>query len=254
MTAFNVIIPARYQSTRLPGKVLLALAGKPMIYHVYQRAKESGAENIIIAVDDERVASVARDFGADVCMTSSAHATGTDRLTEVVEKYQWPDDAIVVNLQGDEPLMTAELVQQVAGDLANNPASAIATLGVPIEDSNELFDPNIVKVVRNQNAEALYFSRAAIPWHRDQFAESKQMLPQGSAHLRHLGLYAYRCHFLRKYSSLEPDYMEKAEALEQLRALAYGYRIYVGVATQIPGHGVDTLEDLKKVETLLMSK
>lgn len=252
MAEFNVIIPARFQSSRLPGKMLLKLNGKPMLEHVYQCALNSGAKQVVIAVDDQRVMDVATTFADDVCMTSAKHPTGTDRLAEVVSRYQWPDDTIVVNLQGDEPLMPASLIQRVADNLQQSPAADIATLGVQISEDSELFDPNVVKVVCNRNSEALYFSRAVIPWHRDQFAESPGKLPDNSRHLRHLGLYAYRCRFLQQYSSLEPDYLEQVEALEQLRALAHGFRIHVGIADEMPGHGVDTEDDLKRVEELLL--
>ena len=249
--AFKVVIPARYGSSRLPGKPLRLLLGKPMIEHVYQRAQESGAAQVVIATDDARIEQAARAFGATVVMTSPEHPSGTDRLAEVIDTLAWPDDTIVVNVQGDEPLLPAALVQQVAGNLAAHPDAAIATLGTPIQDADDFFNPNVVKVVSDKHGRALYFSRAPIPWDRDGFAISRDRLPSGILHRRHLGLYAYRGSFLRAYRHLEPAPPERTEKLEQLRALWHGYVIHVADAQILPGPGVDTEEDVAKVETLL---
>lgn len=248
---FKVAIPARYAASRLPGKPLRELAGKPLLAHVHARALESGAEQVIIATDDERIRAAAEGFGAQVCMTSSAHPSGTDRLAEVARRFQWPEETIVVNLQGDEPLVEPQLLRALAADLAAHPSAAIATLCTPIRSADELFDTHVVKVVRDTDGFALYFSRAPIPWERDAFANDRNALPPGSQHYRHVGLYAYRAGFLEHYSRLEPTYPERAESLEQLRALAHGVRIHVRVIEQPPGHGVDTEEDLRRVTSLL---
>lgn len=251
MPTFKVVIPARYASSRLPGKPLRLLLGKPMIEHVYRRAQESGAEQVVIATDDARIEQVAGVFGAEVVLTSPDHPSGTDRLAEVIDQLKWPDDTIVVNVQGDEPLMPAALVRQVANNLAVHTDVAIATLGTPIKDAAEFFNPNVVKLVADRNGRALYFSRAPIPWDRDGFAQSRDRLPAGIPHRRHLGLYAYRGSFLRAYRHLEPAPLERTEMLEQLRALWHGYRIHVADAETLPGPGVDTEDDVAKVEALL---
>lgn len=251
MSGFKVVIPARYASSRLPGKPLRELVGRPMIEHVYRRACESGAEQVIVATDDARIEAVARAFGATVEMTSPEHPSGTDRLAEVAERRNWPADAIVVNLQGDEPLMPPALVRQVADNLAAQPAAAIATLCTPITEAGEFFDSNVVKLVADVDGFALYFSRAPIPWSRDAFAVSRERLPAGVAHRRHLGLYAYRVSFLRAYRGLAPAPLEEAEMLEQLRALWHGYRIHVADAVAQPGPGVDVEADAARVEEAL---
>lgn len=251
MTAFRVVIPARYASTRLPGKPLAEIAGRPMLQHVWQRAVESGAGEIVIATDDARVEAAARAFDAAVCLTSPSHRSGTDRIAEVAERYGWPDDAIVVNLQGDEPTMPPALLRQVAEALATHPDAAIATLAVPVQGRTELFDPNVVKVVADRAGYALYFSRAPIPWHRDTFPAATGRLPAGVTFWRHLGIYAYRVGFLRRFVAWQPAPVEACEALEQLRALWQGERIHVGLAAEIPGAGVDTPEDLERVRRLL---
>lgn len=248
---FKVVIPARYGSSRLPGKPLRLLAGRPMVEHVHRRACESGAQQVVIATDDARIESAAQAFGAEVVMTSPEHPSGTDRLAEVVERMGWPDDAVVVNLQGDEPLMPPALLQQVAGNLAAHPDAAIATLCTPITDAQEFFDPNVVKLVRDAAGFALYFSRAPIPWARDAFAASRERLPAESPCRRHLGLYAYRASFLRAYRQLAPAPLEAVEMLEQLRALWHGYRIQVADALMQPGPGVDVETDAQRVEALL---
>jgi len=251
MSGFKVVIPARYGSTRLPGKPLRPLAGRPMVEHVHRRARESGAAQVVIATDDARIEAAARAFGAEVVLTSPDHPSGTDRLAEVVERLGWADDSIVVNVQGDEPLMPPTLIRQVADNLAAHPEAAIATLGTPIEDATEFFDPNAVKVVADRQGLALYFSRAPIPWDRDGFARSRERLPPAIPHRRHLGLYAYRAAFLRAYRDLEPAPLERSEMLEQLRALWHGYRIHVADAVVRPGPGVDVEADAQRVEALL---
>lgn len=251
---FKVVIPARHASSRLPGKPLREIAGRTMIEHVWRSASHSGAEQVVIATDDERIASVAAGFGAEACMTRADHASGTDRLAEVVEAMSWPDMAIVVNVQGDEPLMPAELVRQVAADLAGHDGARIATAATPIQTAGEFFDPNVVKVVTDRAGYALYFSRAPIPWDRDLLADGRQVLPGQLAPLRHIGLYAYRAGFLRDYARMEPVLLENTERLEQLRALWSGERIHV---LEIPGHpgpGVDTERDIALVEEILRTR
>ncbi|MEZ9861703.1 3-deoxy-manno-octulosonate cytidylyltransferase [Vibrio breoganii] len=246
--SFTVIIPARYQSTRLPGKPLADICGKPMIEHVYRQAIQAGAEQVIIATDDQRVADVATEFGGTVCMTSPDHESGTERLAEVVEKMGIAPDHIVVNVQGDEPLIPPVVIAQVADNLAASTAP-MATLGVAIEDAEEAFNPNAVKVVTDNQGYALYFSRATIPWDRDQFADDKSQLNQPL--MRHIGIYAYRAGFINKYINWAPSALEKIESLEQLRVLWYGEKIHVALAKQTPPPGVDTPEDLEAVRALL---
>lgn len=247
---FTVIIPARHGSTRFPGKPLADIAGKPMIRHVYERAQESGAAQVLIATDDQRIADAARAFGAEVAMTRSEHPSGTDRLAEVVEQRSLHDPEIVINLQGDEPLMQPSLIRQVADALAQRQEADIATLATPIVAREDVFDVNIVKVIRNRDGYAMYFSRAPIPWDRDNFSlQNNSRLTAG--YLRHLGIYGYRVSFLRRYPSLSEVEVERAESLEQLRALWHGARIYVDVANELPGPGVDTPADLEKVEAIL---
>ncbi|GEA58993.1 3-deoxy-manno-octulosonate cytidylyltransferase [Vibrio comitans] len=246
--SFTVIIPARYQSTRLPGKPLADICGKPMIEHVYRQAIQAGADQVIIATDDQRVADVATGFGGSVCMTSPDHESGTERLAEVVEKMGIAPDHIVVNVQGDEPLIPPVVIAQVADNLAASTAP-MATLGVAIEDAEEAFNPNAVKVVTDNQGYALYFSRATIPWDRDQFADDKSQLNQPL--MRHIGIYAYRAGFISKYINWAPSALEKIESLEQLRVLWYGEKIHVALAKQTPPPGVDTPEDLEAVRALL---
>lgn len=248
---FTVVIPARYASTRLPGKPLRPIAGRPMIEHVYRRACASGAEEVIVATDDERIARTAADFGARVCLTAPTHPSGTDRLAEVARLLDFPDDRVVVNLQGDEPLMPPALIDQVAADLAEHATASAATLCEPVVTAAELFDPGVVKVVPDERGYALYFSRAAVPWDRDAFAVSTQELPAGVVHYRHIGLYAYRAGFIREFVGWEPCALERTEMLEQLRILWHGHRIHVAQACARPGPGVDTEDDLERVEGLL---
>jgi 3-deoxy-manno-octulosonate cytidylyltransferase (CMP-KDO synthetase) len=251
--AFNVIIPARYGATRLPGKPLIKINGRPLIQHVYERARASAAEIIVVATDDARVAEVATAFGAQVCMTASHHPSGSDRIAEVLDRLHWPEEACVVNLQGDEPCMPPTLINQVAMALQEHADAAMTTLATPIRDRAQVFDPNSVKVVTDAAGYALYFSRAPIPWHRDRFLRDGDALPKTAAWLRHIGLYAYRAGFLRRYVTWPPAPLEQIESLEQLRVLWRGERIYVGRAMDEPGPGVDTPDDLARVERLLTS-
>ena len=246
MTSFVVVIPARYASTRFPGKPLAELDGKPMVAHVVDRARESGAEEVIVATDDERIADAVRSSGCTVAMTRADHATGTDRIAEVVKQRGWNDDTIVINAQGDEPLMPPEMISAVANKLDQFPDAAIATACHAIHEAAEFMDTNAVKVVFDQRGYALYFSRAPIPWPRDDFAADRSQLPPDFPAYRHIGIYAYRCSFLRAYAKLPPATLEKFESLEQLRALANGYRIVVSVAAQAPPPGIDTPDDLER--------
>ncbi len=254
MTAFKVAIPARYGSTRLPGKPLRPIAGRPMLEHVYDQALASGAEEVVIATDDARIQQVAQALGARVVMTAAGHASGADRLAEVATQLNWPDETIVVNLQGDEPLMPPALLRQVAIGLASHPEAGIATLCTRISQVHEVFDPNMVKVVLDAQGYALYFSRAPVPYHRDEFSKHGEQLPQlpaGTNYFRHLGLYAYRAADLRRYPTLPPCMLEQTESLEQLRGLWNGIRIYVEEALEVPPPGVDTEADLARVEAWL---
>lgn len=245
-----LVIPTRYASTRLPAKALRLLKGKPLVQHVHERALAvEGFERVIVATDDERIREVCEGFGADVCMTSTAHETGSDRLAEVVQIHGWDDDTIIVNLQGDEPLTPVANLLQLAKNMSTQHEAMIATLATPLHSEAELVDPNIVKVVRDANNMALYFSRSPVPMQRDfAKADSKAVADYG---LRHVGMYAYRAVFLRAFAELEPCELENLEKLEQLRALYYGFRIHVDIAQQIPGPGVDTEADLRLVEQLL---
>lgn len=247
---FKIVIPARYASTRLPGKPLLDIAGKPMIQHVYERAQESLATDIIIATDSEKIQAVALAFGADVCLTRSDHPSGTDRLAEVASLRQFNDDDIIVNVQGDEPCLPASLINQVAEDLQNYADADMATLYSQITQEKQVFDPNVVKVVMDARGYALYFSRAPIPWMRDHF-DQQSTLPPELPHYRHIGLYGYRANFLKHYTELSPCILEQEESLEQLRAIYHGKKIHLSAAQISVGHGVDTQEDLIAVRQIL---
>lgn len=247
---FRVVIPARYASSRLPGKPLADIGGKPMVVRVAERAAEAGAEEAIIATDDERVRQAAEQAGFRALMTSVEHASGTDRLAEVAEILDCADDDIIVNVQGDEPLIAPALIRECALCLNLHEAAAIATLAHPIFSAEEFRNPNVVKVVTDEQGYALYFSRAMIPWPRDAFASGETSLPEGLPVLRHIGLYAYRAKFLREFAGLAPSPLERFEMLEQLRALWHGYRIAVAVTPEAPGAGVDTPEDLARVRGL----
>ncbi|WP_020679733.1 3-deoxy-manno-octulosonate cytidylyltransferase [Marinobacterium rhizophilum] len=251
--SFTVIIPARFGSTRFPGKPLADIAGKPMIQHVYERACLSDATRVLVATDDVRIADVARGFGAEVCMTSPDHPSGTDRLQEVVASLGLADDEIVVNVQGDEPLIPPVIINQVASNLAANPQAGIATLSEPVEDITGLMNPNVVKVVTDRFGMALYFSRATIPWPRDAFAAAggREQMPAGFEWQRHIGIYGYRVQLLNDFVQWPPAAVENTECLEQLRALWNGARIHVAVAAELPPPGVDTPQDLERLRTLL---
>ncbi|WP_386693176.1 MULTISPECIES: 3-deoxy-manno-octulosonate cytidylyltransferase [unclassified Lonepinella] len=256
MTTFSVIIPARFASSRLPGKPLADIAGKPMIQHVWEKAQQSGASRVIVATDNEQVAQAVRGFAGEVCMTSEKHNSGTERLAEVVEKLALPDDEIIVNIQGDEPLIPPIIVQQVAENLQKYQVN-MASLAVKIDDPEELFNPNAVKVLTDKDGYVLYFSRAVIPWDRDQFVLlQKGKLMQSELILqpcywRHIGIYAYRAGFIKQYVQWQPTVLEQIESLEQLRVLWNGERIHVELAKEVPAVGVDTPEDLAKVRLIL---
>lgn len=244
MIAFNVVIPARHASTRLPGKPLLHIADKPMVVRVAEKAAMSGAQQIWIATDHHAIANAVHEHGFKACMTRDTHVSGTDRIAEVVEQQGWPDQTIVVNVQGDEPLMPPELIRAVAQHLHDHPECAIATACHPVHDEAEMRNPNVVKTVLDKQGNALYFSRAPIPYPRDAFAAGAG-LPAGLPVLRHIGLYAYRASFLRAYGQLSPAPVEQYESLEQLRALYHGYKIGVVIASEAPPAGVDTEQDLQ---------
>jgi 3-deoxy-manno-octulosonate cytidylyltransferase (CMP-KDO synthetase) len=247
--SFKVYIPARYASTRLPGKPLLDIGGAPLIQRVYELALASGAAGVVIATDDHRIRERAEAFGATVCITADTHVSGTDRLAEAVTLLEERDETVIVNLQGDEPLMPPALIARVARLLEEDPDADMATLGEPIDIASDVFDPNIVKLVMDGEGRALYFSRAPIPWDREQFnvgAVPGNAIPDKS-YIRHIGIYAYRVGYLKRYARLPPCWLESVEKLEQLRALHYGARIRVSVAAQAVGLGVDTPADLDRV-------
>ena len=246
--AFKVVIPARYASTRLPAKPLLDLGGKPMVVRVAERALLAGAEEVWVATDHAEVLAAAEAHGFSALMTRTDHPTGTDRLAEVVALRGWNDETIIVNIQGDEPLIDPEMIARTARQLAESGAD-IATLGHPIDKAADFFNPNIVKLVCKENGDALYFSRAPIPYARDHFAREggQKSLPEGMPACRHVGMYAYRARFLRAYAQLRPCPLERFEALEQLRALHYGFRISVLIADHLPMPGVDTPEDAERM-------
>ncbi len=248
---FRIVIPARYAATRLPGKPLLDIAGKPMIQHVYERAMESGAEQVIIATDSALIAKAVEKFGGEACLTAESHQSGTDRIAEVAEKLSFLASDIIVNLQGDEPMMPAAVIRQVADNLAQYSEASMATVCAKIDTAAELFDPHIVKVVKDKRDFALYFSRASVPWDRDAFASTTEVLPKGSVHFRHIGIYAYRTGFLKEYSQWPVCALETMESLEQLRALWNGHCIHVAEALEVPLAGVDTEKDLALVRAHL---
>ena len=250
-TVFTVVIPSRFASTRLPGKPLLLIAGKPMIQHVWEQASKSSAQRVVVATDDARIEEACKGFGAEVVMTREDHNSGTDRLAEVAAKLGLAPDAIVVNVQGDEPLIPPSVIDQVAANLAAHPEARMATLAEPIEDLQALFNPNVVKVVSDLNGLALTFSRATLPWAREAFAQHPDVLPADVPFRRHIGIYAYRAGFLQDFVAWGPCWLENTEALEQLRALWHGVRIHVADALIAPPTGVDTPEDLERVRRLL---
>ncbi len=252
MTDFVVAIPARYASTRLPGKPLREIGGVPMVLRVARRALDAGAREAWVATDDERIAEALQGSGVRVAMTAATHVSGSDRLAECADIAGWNDDAIVVNLQGDEPFAPAAGIRKVAETLEAS-GTEMATLAAEIVDTDEFFDPNAVKLVRDATGNALYFSRAPIPWHRDAFAQDRHALMPGEC-LRHIGIYAYRAGFLRRFAALPPGRLEKVESLEQLRALEAGFRIAVALTPEPFPPGVDTEEDLHRAEAWLAGR
>jgi 3-deoxy-manno-octulosonate cytidylyltransferase (CMP-KDO synthetase) len=248
--SYQIVIPARYSSTRLPGKPLADLCGKPMIVRVIEAARRTRAAGVWVATDDERVADAVSQHGFEAVMTRADHATGTDRIAEVAEILEWPDAAIVVNVQGDEPLIDPALIDAAALALMQDPDAAIATAAHPLESVADFFNPNVVKVVGDARGRALYFSRAPVPWDRDGFVASRNEMPPNLGARRHIGLYAYRVSFLRRYGKLGPSPLERVESLEQLRALWHGYSIRLIDAEHAPAPGVDTPEDLERVRQL----
>ncbi len=243
-----IIIPARHDSSRLPGKPLADIGGRPMIHWVYERAMAAGGDHVVIATDDERIQEASSEIGARAVLTSEGHESGTDRLAEVIDHLELADDTVVVNLQGDEPMMPPLLLAQVANLLRAKPEAAMATLMVPITERDEFLSPDAVKVVANERAEAMYFSRAPIPFHRDGVPESGEA---GLFGFRHLGLYAYRAGFLRRFVATGSPEIERLEKLEQLRALSMGETIAIEIAEVTPPSGVDTQVDLERVRALM---
>ncbi len=259
-TKFKIVIPARYASSRLPGKPLRLIAGKAMIQHTYERALQSQAEEVVIATDDQRIMDAAGEFTDNIVMTSPDHASGTERLAEVLALKNWDDNTIIVNVQGDEPLVAATHIELVAEALKNNTKAGMATLATPINTIEQVFDPNVVKVVMDHLGYALYFSRAVLPWARDSFTmqaveqQAIKTLVKESNWYRHIGMYAYRGTALQQYMTLQACMLEKTESLEQLRMLYNGIGIHVSIVHEEPGHGVDVEADLEKVELLLAEK
>ncbi|HEX7338465.1 MAG TPA: 3-deoxy-manno-octulosonate cytidylyltransferase [Rhodanobacteraceae bacterium] len=248
--SFVVAIPARYSSTRLPGKPLRLLDERPLIAHVVQRALDAGAAQVVVATDDARIETALADSGATVCMTRADHASGSDRLAECAQQLAWSDDTVVVNLQGDEPFAPAAGIRAVATALAEGETS-MATLVAPITAAHELFDPNCVKVVVDARGRALYFSRAPMPWPRDAFARDRDSLPSDQPFWRHIGIYAYRAGFLRQFTQLPPTPLERTESLEQLRALENGFAIAVRATPAAFPPGIDTPADLARAQAWL---
>jgi 3-deoxy-manno-octulosonate cytidylyltransferase (CMP-KDO synthetase) len=244
-----ILIPARMAATRLPGKPLADIGGRPMVLRVLERALQAGAESVVVATDDARVQQAVEAAGHQALMTSPEHQSGTERLVEVAETLGWSDDTLVVNVQGDEPLIDPALIREAARQLVLHDDAVMATLAHPIHDHADFINPNVVKVVADEAGYALYFSRAPIPWPRDAFAE-QQTMPHGLGALRHIGLYAYRAGFLRTYASLASSPLERYEMLEQLRVLWHGHRISLGITPTAPAPGVDTPEDLARVRSL----
>lgn len=245
MQDYSVIIPARFASERLPGKCLLDIVGKPMIQRVYEQASQSSAKEVIVATDDQRIFDVVRDFGGDVCMTSEAHRSGTDRLQEVAVSRHFSEGHVVVNVQGDEPLIPPLAIDQVARYLTANQVR-IASLAEPILDEADFQDPNVVKVVVGEDGNALYFSRAPIPWPRNDSAPGQAALPTQMACLKHLGIYAYQVSLLNEFVTWAPTPLEQTEKLEQLRAIWHGVKIHIGISKVPIPAGVDTQKDLQR--------
>lgn len=254
MFKFNVVIPARFASQRLPGKPLLDIGGKPMIQHVYEQVRDIGAARVIVATDHQGIFDVANGFGAEVMLTSADHPSGTDRLEEVARKLEFDDDDIVVNVQGDEPLIPSALIHQVAHNLDEHPEAGIATLCERLHDLGSVLNPNVVKVVFDEHGFASYFSRAPIPYARDAFNDTPPRLPSRAEYYRHIGMYAYRAGFLRQYVEWLPSMTERTEKLEQLRALSNGVKIHIDLAHESPPAGIDTEEDLARVRAIFEAK
>ena len=249
--SFRIVIPARFASTRLPGKPLRDICGKPMIVRVIEQAKKSNAEEVIVATDSQEIVDALSEIDVHVCITREDHQSGTERLSEVIEQMGFDDDQILINLQGDEPMMPPVCLNQVGQALEQDYQVKMATLCTPLTDLEELFDPHAVKVVRDINDYALYFTRAAVPWSRDCFNETPRKMPQGQDYQRHIGLYGYRAGFIKQYLEWQSSDIEKTESLEQLRVLYYGEKIKVISAEIAPGPGVDTIDDLNRVCELL---
>jgi len=247
-----IVIPSRYASTRLPGKPLLDIAGKTMIQRVYEQAQKANKDKTIVATDDARIEQAMKQLDYQVCMTSAGHQSGTDRLAEVVKILGLENDDVVINVQGDEPLIPISVINQVADLLVNNPDASMATLSTPINDVESLHNPNVVKVVSNIKGQATYFSRAPIPWHRDSNNHQPNSAITGYNYQRHIGLYAYRAGFLTEFSSWSVCDLEKTESLEQLRALWQGHIIQVEPAVETVPEGIDTPEDLERVRAKLV--
>jgi len=245
--SFKVVIPARYASSRLPGKPLADIAGKPMVVRVAERVANSAAAEILVATDHEEIVTAVVRHGYRAVMTRADHVSGTDRIAEVAEQCAWSDDTVVVNVQGDEPLIEPDLINKVALELASDTMAVVATACHPIGSIEEFLNPNVVKVVRNAHGHALYFSRAPIPWPRDAFSVGQDRLPEGLCAMRHIGIYAYRVGFLRRYGALAPSQHEMSESLEQLRVLWHGFRICVSEVEKAPEPGIDTAEDLSRI-------
>jgi 3-deoxy-manno-octulosonate cytidylyltransferase (CMP-KDO synthetase) len=248
---FKAVIPARYASTRLPGKPLLPIAGKAMILHVCERALEAGAEDVVVATDDQRIFDSVQAHGVHAVMTSPQHQNGTERIAEVAQTMQWDHRSIVVNVQGDEPLLPPAYIKLAAESLAQQTHAAVATLATKIADSKEIFNPNAVKTVLDKHGHALYFSRAPIPWDRDRFQQEPRQTDPDMPYWRHIGLYAYTVAFLHRYAQWTPSPLESIESLEQLRILWHGEAILVNAVDAAPPAGVDTEEDLARVEQYL---
>lgn len=251
---FIVVIPARYGSSRFPGKPLADIGGKPMVVRVAERAVKSGAAEVVVATDHEKIARAVERHGYDVMMTRRDHETGTDRLAEVVMRRGYGPRSIIVNVQGDEPMVAPSLIRRVAENLAAHREARIATACHPVRDVEDLENPNVVKVVLDNAGLALYFSRAPIPYARDAYADGIGSVPAGLPVYRHLGIYAYRASFLLEFKTLSPAAIERFEALEQLRALAHGYRISVAITRNAPHPGIDTPQDLERIQRLLTGR
>ncbi len=251
---FKVVIPARYGSTRLPGKPLLDIAGQAMISHVCQRASEAEAEEVVVATDDQRIFDRVQDLGHQVVMTDPGHQSGTERINEVAERLGWSDDSVIVNLQGDEPLIPPQYIKDVAAALAKQNKAGMATLAARISDAEEIFNPNAVKVVLDEGGYALYFSRAAIPWDRNSFSATGGQISEQMPYLRHIGMYAYTVRFLKEYCTWPTSILESVESLEQLRVLWHGQSILVQIVSKAPEAGVDTQADLERVEKVMLGK